>query len=221
MTLGDYAVHAELPDFLVTDDEVAAPRAIRVKRAQSANHTPGEPGLWIFILGDMTLFGAFFIALMWEKRQFSTVFHTSAAHLDRPIGAANTLILLLSSYLVVAATWAHRRDEHQRARRYLHGALACGVVFVAFKAVEYTQGISAGHMPTSNIFFTMYYVLTGIHLLHVFIGAGLLAIWSMSLRGRRSFTASQRLAEGIAVYWHMVDLLWLLIFPLVYLVCAA
>ena len=214
-------VHAELPDFLVTDDEVAPPRAIRVKRAQSANHTPGEPGLWIFILGDMTLFGAFFIALMWEKRQFSTVFQTSAAQLDRPIGAANTLVLLLSSYLVVAATWAHRREEHQRARRYLNGALACGFVFVAFKAVEYTQGISAGHMPTSNIFFTMYYALTGIHLLHVLIGAGLLAIWGMSLRGRRSFTASQRLTEGIAVYWHMVDLLWLLIFPLVYLVCAA
>jgi nitric oxide reductase NorE protein len=67
-------MRAELPDFLVTDDEVAPPGAVRVKRAPSANHTPGEPGLWIFILGDMTLFGAFFIALMWEKRQFSTVF---------------------------------------------------------------------------------------------------------------------------------------------------
>lgn len=221
MTFGNNAVCEELPDFLVTDDEVAPLRAVRVKRAPTLKHTPGEPGLWIFILGDMTLFGAFFIALLWEDRQFPTVFQSSAAHLNRPIGAVNTLVLLLSSYMVVAAIWAHRRDEHWRARRSLYGALACGLTFVAFKAVEYTQGIGAGYTPTSNMFFTFYYVLTGIHLLHVLIGAGLLLVWRMSLKRRRSYSTSGRLVEGIAVYWHMVDLLWVLIFSLVYLVCAA
>jgi nitric oxide reductase NorE protein len=176
MTFGVNAVREELPDFLVTDDEHAPPRAVHVTRLPSGNHTPGEPGLWIFILGDMTLFGAFFIALMWENRQSQTVFQSSAAHLNRPIGAVNTLVLLLSSYMVVAAIWAHRRDDHRRAQRWLNVALACGGVFVALKAVEYTQGIAAGRTPTSNVFFTLYYVVTGIHLLHVLLGAGLLVI---------------------------------------------
>ena len=221
MTLVDYAVDAELPDFLVTDDEVAAPRTVHPRKAPGTHHTPGEPGLWIFILGDMTLFGALLIALMWENRQFSTAFQSSAAQLNRPIGAVNTLVLLFSSYLVVAATWAQRRDDYRRARRSVHGALACGVVFVALKTVEYTQAIAAGHTPTSNLFFTMYYVLTGLHLSHVLIGAVLLVVWRISLRRFRFFTPSAQLTEGIAVYWHMVDLLWVLIFPLVYLVCAA
>jgi nitric oxide reductase NorE protein len=221
MTLGLNAVCEELPDFLVAGDDDDPPRAVHVTVPPGRNRIPGEPGLWIFILGDMTLFGAFFIALMWENRQFQTVFQSSAAHLNRPIGAVNTLVLLLSSYAVVAAISAHRRDKHRLARRWLNVALACGVVFVALKAVEYTQGIAAGHTPTSNMFFTFYYVLTGIHLLHVLLGTGLLAIWGMSLRRQKLFTASRQLAEGIAVYWHMVDLLWVLIFSLVYLVCAA
>lgn len=221
MMLDNYAVCAELPDFLATDDEVVSRRAASVRSGLGANHTPGEPGLWIFILGDMTLFGALFIALMSEKRRFSTVFQSSAAHLNLPIGAVNTLVLLLSSYMVVAAIWAHRRDEHWRAGRWLYGALACGVVSVTFKAVEYTQGIAAGHTPASNTFFTFYYVLTAIHLLHVLVGSGLLVVWGRSLKRCRPFAASGRLAEGIAVSWHMVDLLWVLIFPLVYLVCAA
>jgi nitric oxide reductase NorE protein len=100
-------------------------------------------------------------------------------------------------------------------------ALACGVAFVALKTGEYIQEIAAGHTPTSNLFFTFYYVLTGIHLLHVMLGTGLLLVWVISLKRHRPFAPNRRLVEGIAVYWHMVDLLWVLIFPLVYLVCAA
>src|ERR1700760_4281793 len=124
MTLGLNAVCEELPDFLVAGDDDDPPRAVHVTVPPGRNRIPGEPGLWIFILGDMTLFGAFFTALMWQNRELPALFQSSAAHLDRPIGAVNTLVLLSSSYLVVVAIWSHRRDEHRRARRWVHGALA-------------------------------------------------------------------------------------------------
>jgi nitric oxide reductase NorE protein len=213
----------ELPEFLWADvdDVLRAPSTPRSQARGSRGHVPGEAGLWIFILGDMTLFGVIFIVLMWENRSARTVFHQSALELHRTIGVVNTLVLLLSSYLVVAATWAHRRGDHARSSTLIFGTMACALVFAALKAVEYTQGIAAGHTPATNLFFTFYYVLTGVHLLHVVIGAGLLSSWVLALRRRRPWDTGCRLFEGIAVYWHMVDLLWIAIFTLVYLVCSA
>lgn len=223
MTLENQAAKPELPEFLWPDvDEVLPARSTpRSDPTRSRGHVPGEAGLWIFILGDMTLFGAIFVVLMWENRSARIVFHESAVELHRTIGVLNTLVLLLSSYLVVAATWAHRRGDHARSSRLVYGALGCAAVFAALKAAEYTAGIAGGHTPATNLFFTFYYVLTGIHLLHVVVGAGLLGAWVLALRRRRPWERGRHLFEGIAVYWHMVDLLWIAIFTLVYLVCAA
>jgi nitric oxide reductase NorE protein len=222
VTLEDQTAKLELPEFLWPDDDVGPGRRIRRSEpATSRGRVPGEAGLWIFILGDMTLFGVMFVVFMWENRSARTVFHQSALELNRSIGVANTLVLLLSSYLVVAATWAHRRGDHARSTRLIFGALGCALAFATLKAVEYSQGIAAGHTAATNLFFTFYYVLTGIHLLHVVIGAGLLGAWASALRRRRPWEAGRRLFEGIAVYWHMVDLLWIAIFALVYLVCAS
>jgi len=80
--------------------------------------------------------------------------------------------------------------------------------------------LSAGHTPATGPFFTFYFVLTGLHLLHVFVGTALLSAWTVMLRRRRPWSGSRRAVEGIAVYWHMVDLLWIAIFALAYLVCA-
>lgn len=222
MTLEDQTAEAELPEFLWSDDGAPPVRPIRRSEpVRPRGHVPGETGLWVFILGDMTLFGVIFIVLMWENRSARTVFHESALELHRAIGVVNTLVLLLSSYLVVATTWAHRRSEHVRSTRFILGALGCALIFAAFKAVEYTQSIAGGHTPATNLFFTFYYVLTGVHLLHVVIGAGLLSAWALALHRRRPWDRGRRLFEGIAVYWHMVDLLWIAIFTLVYLVCGS
>ncbi len=220
MTLENYGTKPELPEFLWAGDDLPPIRR-QVESSGARGHVPGEAGLWIFILGDMTLFGVMFVVLMWENRAARTVFHQSALELHRSIGVVNTLVLLLSSFLVVAATWAHRRDDHARSTRLIFGALGCALVFASLKAVEYSQGLAAGHTPATNLFFTFYYVLTGIHLLHVVIGAGLLGAWASALQRRRPWDAGRRLFEGIAVYWHMVDLLWIAIFTLVYLVCAS
>jgi nitric oxide reductase NorE protein len=218
VSLNERTADADLPEFVWTD--VPAPRRSLAVRPHAEGHIPGEAGLWIFILGDMSLFGAFFIVLMWERHGQPALFAQSAGELSPTIGAINTLVLLVSSYLVVAATWAHRRGDQPLAARWLAGAAACAVVFAALKGLEYFHTLAGGNTPGSNMFFTFYFVLTGVHLLHVLIGTALLTLWARQLRRRRSWETARTVGEGVAVYWHMVDLLWIAIFTLVYLVCA-
>jgi nitric oxide reductase NorE protein len=168
----------------------------------------------------MSFFAAILLVFLWERRSDPVVFEESAHHLVQPIGAANTLVLLLSSYLVVRAVFAHRGGRYPQARRLVAAAVSCAAVFAGLKAFEYYSAISAGYMPSSGTFFTFYFVLTGLHLLHVIVGTVLLLAWQAMLKRRRSWTGSQKVAEGIASYWHMVDLLWVAIFTLVYLVSA-
>lgn len=222
MTRPRTRVDPDLPEFLWGADEFddgARPTASRVAKIRSG-HIPGEAGLWIFILGDMTLFALILLVFLWERRSDVAGFQQSAHQLIQPIGAVNTLVLLLSSYLVVRALFAHRVGSHSLARRLVFGAIGCAAVFAGLKAVEYHGEISAGHTPASGTFFTFYFILTGLHLLHVIVGTAFLSLWQAKLKRRQPWTGSQRVAEGIASYWHMVDLLWVAIFALVYLVSA-
>lgn len=222
MTSQGARADVDLPEFLSASDDIgdtARPSAKRPARSRSG-HIPGEAGLWIFILGDMSLFGAIMLVFLWDRRSDPPGFKDSAHHLIQPIGAANTLVLLLSSYFVVWALTAHRADGYAMAKRSVTGAVGCAAVFVVLKAVEYSSEIAAGHTPSSGPFFTYYFVLTGLHLLHVIVGAALLLLWRRMLIRCRQWTQSQRLVEGFASYWHMVDLLWVAIFALVYLVSA-
>jgi nitric oxide reductase NorE protein len=214
----DIAADTDLPEFL-GGAPAASQRVRRPQRAAGERRTPGEPGLWVFILGDMSMFGAFFVVLLWHRRAAPAQFEVSAQELMRPIGLINTAVLLLSSYLVVSALWAQRRGGMRRATLSLVGALGCGLVFGVLKVVEYLHILGNGRAaPATDMFYTFYFVLTGVHLLHVLIGVVLLAAWMGVLRKGRAVT---RFVEGSAVYWHMVDLLWVVIFTLLYLVCAA
>jgi len=208
-----------LPDFLWTGDEPLIERP-RVERARplSEGVVPGEIGLWVFVLGDMSVFGLFFLVFMFEGRRNPEMFATGAAAVAQSMGLANTLVLLASSWLVVLALQAHRLERHAIALRALGGALLCAVAFGVVKAFEYTRELESGHRPSSDLFFTFYFVLTGIHLVHVLVGSGLLAGWVTKARARQPWSSSRRYVECAAVYWHMVDLLWVVIFTLLYLV---
>lgn len=209
----------QLPSFIWEDEAAAVERPTRRAPSPRDGRTPGETGLWIFILGDLTIFGAFFIVFLTENRGDRALFANSAADLYRPIGAINTLVLLLSSYLVVLAIDGHRRGDFRRADLAVRGAGLCAIIFACFKAFEYWLEVSRGHTPSSNVFFTFYFVLTGIHLLHVLIGIVLLLVWRQRLAKNRPWPDTRVFAESAAVYWHMVDLLWVLIFTVLYLVC--
>ena len=204
----------ELPEFLT---DIASVRPEPLRAAPRADHqSTVESGLWVFILGDMTLFGAFFAGFAWHAQLDPALFASSARELLIDIGALNTLVLLTSSLFVVAAVRAMNAGVHRQAARAIAAALACALVFAALKVTEYVAEIDAGFTPGTNLFFTYYYVLTGIHLLHVLIGALLLfATW----RGLRRTVpgVSARFVEGAGIYWHMVDLLWVVLFPLLYI----
>lgn len=188
-----------------------------VRRARDG-HVPGEAGLWVFILGDMTLFGVFFCAFLVTGHRMPTLFAQSRTALDQTIGAVNTLVLITSSVFVAFAMSALRQDRRTPAMRCVCVAIGLAITFAVLKIVEYGGETAAGHGPGENLFFTYYFVLTGIHLLHLVIGATLLTVLWRRIRAATVTRERMLFAEGAAVYWHMVDLLWIVLFPLLYLV---
>jgi nitric oxide reductase NorE protein len=179
---------------------------------------PGEAGVWVFIFADVTFFLYLFVLYLNSRRSHREVFASSRELLDSNFGAANTLILLTSSLFIVLANRQFRARNSLAARRWFSAALGCGGAFVALKAVEYHAEIAAGRTLSSDVFFTYYFMLTGLHLLHLILGLGVLTyLRVISRRGDRTSWHTVAI-EGGSCYWHMVDFLWIIIFPLLYLI---
>lgn len=182
---------------------------------------PAEEGVWLFILGDMFVFSLFFLVFIYYRAQDLAVFSQSQQLLNLNFGALNTLLLLSSSWFVAMALRALRNNECAKVSRLLIASGSCGLGFVVIKFFEYGEKIQAGYTLTSNNFFMYYYIFTGIHFLHLVVGLGvLLYLWARIRRmPNKGYTAKDVQAfEGGAAYWHMVDLLWIVLFPLIYLV---
>lgn len=179
---------------------------------------PGEEGIWVLIFGDMTVFALLFGAYLYYRGSEADLFNASQSRLNQTFGVVNTLVLLTSSLLVVAAVRAARSSAQLLARRLIYAAMACGAVFVANKATEYGQKISHGLVPATNDYFMYFYVMTGLHLIHVLIGILLLAFMVHLTRMPVLSPRQQGYFEAGACFWHMVDFLWIIIFPLLYLV---
>ncbi len=176
-------------------------------------HLPGDGHMWFMVLGDLVIFGAYFIVYMVQRSMAPAAYLQAQQHLNITIGVLNTLVLVTSSWFVAQSVQATANAQHERAIRLLCGGGACGLLFIAIKACEWSMEISRGY-TTSNEFFMFYYMLTGVHVLHVALGILILGIVVRELRNPRR----QRLSvvEQGATYWHMVDLLWLVIFGLLY-----
>ena len=181
------------------------------------NHVPGEPGIWIFILGDMAVFAILFGTFLMYRSKDVELFDNSQLHLNAIFGLINTLLLLVSSMLVVLAVSAVRRGTPRPAPLLIAGAIGCGLGFSVLKVVEYVGKIDAGITPQTNTYYMFYFLLTGLHWFHLILGLAVLSYLLVSAR-RKQHTAGQ-LAwfEGGACFWHMVDLLWIVLFPLIYL----
>ena len=198
-------------------DENEISKAVEANEA-SPRRVPGEPGVWILLFGDMLVFAVFFVLFMYQRALAPELFDASRHTLNVGIGLANTFILLTSSLFVVTAVRAVRARARAAARTLLAGALVCGLAFVGLKVVEYSTKIGDGHVPTENSFYMYYYVLTGLHLLHVLIG--IVVLLSLLFAARVAEPSPTRMAfiEGGGCFWHLVDLLWIVLFPLLYLV---
>lgn len=186
-------------------------------RGRSPRRMPGVEGFWVFIAGDLGIFSLLFGSFMAARAKDVGSFEEARQFLSPDHGGVNTLLLLASSWCVARALLALRAHQDAAAVRWLAVGIAGGIGFVASKVLEYVVKITAGHDPSAGEFFMYYYVLTGIHLLHVVVGCILLTVfWLRWRRGRmpERFTGF----ESAACYWHMVDFLWIIIFPLLYLV---
>jgi nitric oxide reductase NorE protein len=179
---------------------------------------PGEVGVWIFILGDISVFAVFFTYYLVQRSKHVDLFDVSQATLNKSFGGINTVFLLISSLFVVLAVRAMRAAQRVLAQRFIAGAFLCGVAFIVVKVFEYHERIAAHQVPSANGFYLLYFVLTGLHLFHLTIGLAVLtALWSFARRAE--LTKNQwAFFEGGACFWHMVDLLWLVLFPLIFLV---
>jgi nitric oxide reductase NorE protein len=179
----------------------------------SGGHLPGDGAMWVMVLGDMFIFGAYFLIYMVHRAMAPEAYLAAQHHLNVTVGVVNTMVLLTSSWLVVRGVRAARGGHPEHAIRLLFGAGACGLVFIAIKAYEWTTEISRG-FTVHNEFFSFYYVLTGIHVFHVTLGLLILGVCVRELRvpARRRMSV----VEQGATYWHMVDLLWIVIFGLLY-----
>jgi nitric oxide reductase NorE protein len=175
-------------------------------------HLPGDVNMWVFVLGDLLIFGAYFLIFMVHRHQERDLFLASQQHLSLTVGVANTLVLLASSWFVATSVRATRVGAYRRALRLTWWGGACGVLFLVIKAYEWTSKAIAGYTFPSNDFFMFYYMLTGVHLFHVVLGLVFLGVVVVELRSQRRVA----MVETGATYWHMVDLLWIVIFALLY-----
>lgn len=178
---------------------------------------PGTSGIWTFVFIDMVIFFLFFGVYVTERQRLADIFLRSQHQLSPLVGLVSTLALLTSSWAMAEAVRALRAKDIARTGRALNWALALGAVFIVNKLFEYGGKFGHGITPLTNGFFTFYFLITGLHLLHV-TGA---MIFMTHCRVRLGVEASalpyRKKLENVGLFWHFVDVLWLFIFPMLYL----
>jgi nitric oxide reductase NorE protein len=181
--------------------------------AGESTHLPGDGAMWVMVLGDLAIFGGYFLIYMVHRAMAPEAFLAAQEHLNVTIGVVNTLVLLTSSLFVARSVYAARSGKPELAIKLTLAGGTLGVLFVAIKAYEWAREL-AGGFTVANEFFSFYYVLTGVHMLHVTLGLIILGVSVRELRAVKRRRIS--LVEQGATYWHMVDLLWVVIFGLLY-----
>ena len=186
------------------------------------SHKPGTPpgdlAIWFFIFAELLAFGIFFLSYAFARAHNVELFNESQQHLNRESGAVNTVVLITSSYFVVRAVAAIRAGLSRQCAHWLAGAIGLGGVFLVIKLFEFHAKFSAGISLSTNTFYMFYLSLTIFHFMHVILGMVILA--AVMLKARRGgYSAEHHTGvETGASYWHMVDLLWIILFPLVYVI---
>ena len=185
-------------------------------------------GMWLFLYTEIILFGGLFVLYAAYLHEYAKDFFEGGKELNRTFGTVNTVILLVSSFTVAASITAIRQRQKKLCLSLLAFSLGCGLVFLINKYFEWSHKIAHGIYPNSplledgphgrTIFFGLYYVITGLHGLHVIIGMTLLAISYWWVQVNRVTEKNFALLENSGLYWHLVDLIWIFVFPLFYLI---
>lgn len=185
-------------------------------------------GMWLFLLSELMLFGGLFLLYAAYLTRYPADFIRAGAELNAPLGAVNTLVLLTSSLLAALAVTAIQRDRRAAACLALALTLACALVFLGVKYWEWSAKFAHGIYPDSPalnarphgeiLFFGLYFMITGLHALHVLAGGGLLGVSAVMTWRGTIHAGRYALLENSALYWHLVDMIWIFIFPLFYLI---
>jgi cytochrome c oxidase subunit 3 len=185
-------------------------------------------GMWLFLFTELLLFGGMFLLYAVYLKRYPHEFAAGGRQLDWVMGSANTVILLTSSLFAAMSLSAIQRGEPRRAITLIIGTILCAGGFMTIKYFEWSAKIGHGIYPGSvhlkagapgeSVFFSLYYMTTGIHGLHVLIGGVLLGLIAAQVKNGSVHAGDFVLLENGALYWHLVDLIWIFIFPLYYLV---
>ncbi len=179
---------------------------------------PGDFAVWIFIFAELSVFGVLFAAYAFTRSSHAALFDASQQTLNRTYGLLNTFLLVTSSYLVARAVQAIRAGKAYACGNWLSGALVLGTMFLLVKIVEFHQDFAHGITLSTNLFYMFYLSLTFFHFMHVLMGMVILAVVAYkAYRGRYSATNHTGVETG-GSYWHMVDLVWIILFALVYVI---
>lgn len=191
-------------------------------------------GMWVFIAQEIMFFGGLFLTYTVYRNLYPAAFVEGSHHLDLALGGFNTVVLILSSLTMALAVHAAQQSRTKQIVQFLSATLLLGLVFVVVKYFEYGAKFEHGLVPGAHfnahgdipadianqveIFFGIYFAMTGMHALHMVIGFGLL-VWLIisSVRGRFS-SAYYTPVEMVGLYWHFVDIIWIFLFPLLYLI---
>lgn len=193
-----------------------------------SDETGKKLGMWLFLYTEIILFGGLFVLYAIYFSVYTDDFIVGGKELNRMFGLVNTLILLISSFAVAASITAIQKKQRNISFVGISAALICGLVFLINKYFEWGHKIDHGIYPNSekllegpfgqNIFFGLYYVITGLHGIHIIIGMTLLLISLVFVLQDRISHHRFAMLENSGLYWHLVDLIWIFIFPLFYLV---
>ncbi|MCX8087203.1 MAG: cytochrome c oxidase subunit 3 family protein [Rhodocyclaceae bacterium] len=179
-------------------------------------HPPGDLAIWVFILAELAAFFALFITYAFTRLRHLELFAEMQRTLDSDAGMLNTLLLITGSWCVARAVAAIKRNRCRPSAHWLLAAMLTGVGFLVVKYFEYGAKFAAGIGLETNLFYTFYFALTMFHAMHVVLGMVILGfVWRKALSGGYSAQDHRGMETG-AAYWHMVDLVWIILFPLVY-----
>ena len=185
-------------------------------------------GMWLFIFTELLLFGGLFLVYSIFRAEYPLAFHESSLELSVTIGAINTIVLLFSSMTIAMALTAIQKNDQKRALIFIGITLFCAAIFLVNKYLEWGHKFEMRLYPGSPLmpllgrgyllYFSLYFFMTGLHALHIIIGMTLLVVCYFKVKSKNINSKDYVLLENGALYWHLVDLIWIFLFPLMYLI---
>ena len=173
--------------------------------------------MWIIIFLELITFGMAIVSFVYFGKQNSELYHQSRLQLNTSFGAINTFFLLTSGYFMANAVHQFKENNIQKSSFYFKLTMLGGFLFILLKSIEYFHKIEAGISLDTNIFFSFYWMLTGFHVIHIIIGLVILSLTNYGMNKKNSETTIEDI-EACGAFWHLCDLIWLLLFPVLYLI---